>query len=226
MSLACNKKIEKPIGMSSIYGLLADAFRYPDNKSSKLAGNHSHRPGGAEYLEAFDLALAKDACSLREASYATEAMDVLLEDLIRFYSYFGLKREEKAEMPDHICVELEFMHFLSYLEENVKHTAEEVASLQRVQRDFLVRHLVRLALGIREALGVRHAYYSGQIQTCIDLMGEHLTRLNETVGIADMGEYLPSDLMVGSATSCNDQDKGARSMCQCPDQAKCGAGTS
>jgi nitrate reductase assembly molybdenum cofactor insertion protein NarJ len=31
--------------------------------------------------------------------------------LVRFYGHFGLAREERAELPDHVTVELEFMHF-------------------------------------------------------------------------------------------------------------------
>jgi DMSO reductase family type II enzyme chaperone len=219
----CSGEIGNPVSMSRIYGLLADAFRYPSDESSKAASSKSDRPSGAEFLEVFDPALSKDACSLREASYATEDMDVLLEDLIRFYSYFGLKRGESSEMPDHISVELEFMHFLSHMEESVEHTVEDAASLHRAQRDFLARHVVRLAQGIRQALGNRHVYYSGQIETCIDLVSEHLDRLNEAVGFADSDDNLPSGLMVGGAAACSDQSsKSSGSTCQYAGQTQCG----
>jgi len=63
------------------------------------------------------------------------------EDLVRFYNYFNYALEEKfAWAPDHLSVELEFMHFLCYREASAESNA---ASYQLAQADFSQRHLVR-----------------------------------------------------------------------------------
>lgn len=62
------------------------------------------------------------------------------EDLVRFYNYFKYTLGEKfAWAPDHLSVELEFMHYLCYRET----TAEsDLLSYQLAQVDFSERHLV------------------------------------------------------------------------------------
>jgi nitrate reductase assembly molybdenum cofactor insertion protein NarJ len=52
----------------------------------------------------------------RVAAYASEDRSALFDELVRFYAHFGLAREECAELPDHLGVELEFMHFSCWLE--------------------------------------------------------------------------------------------------------------
>lgn len=66
------------------------------------------------------------------------------EDIVRFYNFFKYKLSEKyAWAPDHLSVQLEFMHFLCYREatagsgENV-----DALSYQLAQLDFSTRHLV------------------------------------------------------------------------------------
>lgn len=61
-----------------------------------------------------------------------------------WYKHFGLKMDENEganELPDHLVCQLEFMSWLSHLED----TAEDDGALQRgyrsAQRDFLRRHL-------------------------------------------------------------------------------------
>lgn len=88
------------------------------------------------YATAFEAGLPK--VSLREANYIREGEKVLFEDLFRFYDHFGLDTSSGAlrEWPDHIAVELEFMHYLTWLE------ADESASsapLRLAQKDFLER---------------------------------------------------------------------------------------
>lgn len=62
------------------------------------------------------------------------------EDLVRFYNYFNYKLGEKfAWAPDHLSVELEFMHYLCYREAT---TESDVLSYQLAQVDFTERHLV------------------------------------------------------------------------------------
>lgn len=142
---------------SAIYRVLADAFTYRGAKSSAFAIS------GIDYTTAFDPSMSADACSLRGLPYTQEAQSSLFEELTRFYEFFGLKRDESAEMPDHVSVELEFMHFLTHLESNVADRPEALASVRRAQRDYLRRHLSRLIEGIRRDLKSENA-------SCVELV--------------------------------------------------------
>ena len=63
------------------------------------------------------------------------------EDLVRFYDYFGYRLAERfAWAPDHLSVELEFMHYLCYGEAATEDAPEPY---QFAQIDFAERHLVR-----------------------------------------------------------------------------------
>ena len=63
------------------------------------------------------------------------------ESLIRFDNFFSYSLAEKfAWLPDHLSVELEFMHFLCYREAAV---ADNAISFQLAQADFTQRHLLR-----------------------------------------------------------------------------------
>jgi len=62
------------------------------------------------------------------------------EDLIRFYDYFGYRLADRFSwQPDHLSVELEFMHYLCYGEASGE---DNVLSFQLAQADFSARHLV------------------------------------------------------------------------------------
>jgi len=63
------------------------------------------------------------------------------EEIVRFYDYFGYQLAENfAWAPDHLSVELEFMHFLCYREAQQD---DNQLSYQLAQLDFLDRHLGR-----------------------------------------------------------------------------------
>jgi len=66
------------------------------------------------------------------------------EELVRFYEYFGYTLGEKfAWAPDHLSVELEFMHYLTYGEAlAVSEDGGDPVSFQLAQADFIERHLV------------------------------------------------------------------------------------
>jgi len=65
------------------------------------------------------------------------------EDIIRFYSFFKYKLSEQyAWAPDHMSVELEFMHFLCYREATAGSDEHgDAQSYQLAQFDFSTRHL-------------------------------------------------------------------------------------
>ena len=65
------------------------------------------------------------------------------EELVRFYNYFHYELEEKfAWAPDHLSVQLEFVHFLCFQEASA---GSEVLSYQLAELDFAERHLIRWA---------------------------------------------------------------------------------
>lgn len=62
------------------------------------------------------------------------------EDVVRFYDYFGYVLDEKfAWQPDHLSLELEFMHYLCFRETEA---GADLLSYQLAQVDFAERHLV------------------------------------------------------------------------------------
>jgi len=76
------------------------------------------------------------------------------EEVVRFYDYFGYVLDEKfAWQPDHLSVQLEFMHYLCFREGEVAGHPDAV-SFQLAQADFSGRHLAswvpRLAANVDE----------------------------------------------------------------------------
>ena len=92
------------------------------------------------YSALFEVGSDGPPCPIRE-DLQTGQRSGTREDLVRFYNFFNYKLEEKfAWAPDHLSVELEFMHFLCYREAS---SESDAASYQLAQVDFSERHLVR-----------------------------------------------------------------------------------
>ncbi|MDP6675217.1 MAG: molecular chaperone TorD family protein [Gammaproteobacteria bacterium] len=92
-----------------------------------------------EYSALFEVGGDGPPCPIRE-DLQTGQRKGTREDLVRFYNYFNYKLEEKfAWAPDHLSVELEFMHFLCYREASAE---TDATSYQLAQADFSERHLV------------------------------------------------------------------------------------
>ncbi len=79
-------------------------------------------------------------CPLYGGHYARDRLRTM-EELVRFYNFFGL-RLSPGLMPDHLTVELEFMHYLTFKEAEARAAGGDVESYLRAQKDFLDRHLV------------------------------------------------------------------------------------
>ena len=80
--------------------------------------------------------------SLHEGSYSSQDHKKLMENAFRFYEYFGLnfENQELGNTPDWLISELEFMHYLGFLESRVNDEAKQ-AALQLAQYDFIRSHL-------------------------------------------------------------------------------------
>ena len=117
----------------------------------------ARRPGaGAEevalqYCSHFDPVTGAAAVSLSERDHAACGREALWEDLFRCYTHFGLTFDGGGlgQPPDRLTIELEFMHYLTFLE------ASNPASSRGVvlgEADFLRRHLAAWTPGVRDAL--------------------------------------------------------------------------
>lgn len=165
-------------GRSLTYGRLAQAFVYPQPGCESLLD-------ASDYTEAFDPAASQEASSLREYTYAKEVHPTSLnEELLRFYHFFGLGRSQQALMPDHLAVELEFMQFLSALEVKALERGEDIASLERAQRDFMFRHLRVLVDGIANAQkDIAPPPCRALVEMVKEVVNTDLVRLNNAAGL-------------------------------------------
>lgn len=144
----------------------------------RLPGDHSMNPDlvrgltpsegeydhfESEFIRLFDVGGGGGPpCPLYGGEYTSARMKSM-EDALRFYDFFGLKLSQGAEreLPDHITVQFEFMHFLAYQEVGADlsvrpsrgdHTGSPLRgidsdpiqrSLRLAQADFLDRHLAK-----------------------------------------------------------------------------------
>lgn len=85
----------------------------------------------------------------------------LLEELVRFYSYFGLTAAGSPgnELPDHVLAQLDFLHFLSRCEaECLANGGEGADDYRRARTDFQQRHPVRWTADMIERLQRHHGH--------------------------------------------------------------------
>lgn len=146
-------------GRAGLYALLARSFTYEGAIEGPL------RINGFAFNEAFDPSVNEAAASLREWTYSGGDQSALFEELMRFYGFFGLGRNEQGEMPDHLSVELEFMHFLNFQQTQAEGDAVAQRSLAQAQLDFIERHLLRLVRGVRAGL----ASDNGECRALVDI---------------------------------------------------------
>lgn len=65
-------------------------------------------------------------------------------EVSEFYNFFGLRMsQDKREFPDHICAELEFLHFLTFKEALNEGMEEKLKGYLLAQKDFLELHLIQ-----------------------------------------------------------------------------------
>jgi len=108
------------------------------------------------YLTAFTHVHSAD-CSLYETDYTAARVwrqSQELADLGGFYRAFGV--EERMERPDHVAVELEFLHLLAYKAAwaAATHDREHVRTCERAREAFLADHALRWMPGLLERLEV------------------------------------------------------------------------
>ena len=100
----------------------------------------------SDFISFFEVGQKGPVCPLYESSYKNDkGRKSIYEDLLRFYNHFEIKMSENArELPDLLSAELEFMHYLSFLETGQLEESGPNGprmDLLRAQKDFLSRHL-------------------------------------------------------------------------------------
>ncbi len=111
---------------------------------------HLHADAGVEleatYIATFEVGVPEPPVPLYESAYARSgraARRALLEELVRFYEFFGFELGDTPdEAPDHLTVELEFVAALAQLERLAGERGAPTASFSRARRDMLQRHLL------------------------------------------------------------------------------------
>jgi DMSO reductase family type II enzyme chaperone len=96
-----------------------------------------------EYSGLFEVGSNGPPVPIREDLHRNQPAGVR-EDIVRFYEHFGYGLNEGfAWSPDHLSIQLEFMHFLCFQEAELSASDDEgVTSFQLAQSDFAERHLV------------------------------------------------------------------------------------
>jgi DMSO reductase family type II enzyme chaperone len=118
-----------------------------------------------EYSGLFEVGSQGPPVPIRE-DLQTGQLSGTREDIVRFYDYFGYALDGKfAWAPDHLSVELEFMHFLTYREAEAR---DGVLSYQLAQLDFSGRHLAKWLPALARNVQ-RHAAGSlyGRVVDCV-----------------------------------------------------------
>lgn len=106
---------------------------------------------GSEYRKVFGTFIAAKECPIYETLYgSTDAFQQTrylqeLADIGGFYRAFDLNIEDSRERYDHLSIELEFMHFLTYKEAYAleNHGDEQLGICTNAEKKFLKSHLAR-----------------------------------------------------------------------------------
>lgn len=119
---------------------LAGLLPYP-LQSASVESVEDERAVSLAFSRLFDVVQGLPAVSLLERRYGEKkSQKQLWEDLLRYYNHFGLEFANSAAEggPDHLVNQLEFMHYLSFLQCG---NGDAGGDFRRAQRDFLGNHL-------------------------------------------------------------------------------------
>jgi len=96
----------------------------------------------AAYLALFEVGVPEPPVPLLESAHTQRAVpqEIILE-CVNFYEVLGLRPSGSAFPADHLVTQLEFLAAARYLREG-KTNPDEVACLERLEADFLGRHVV------------------------------------------------------------------------------------
>ena len=119
------------------------------------------------FIQTFDTGAPLPPSPPYEGFYRGEPRTAVLLAVSEFYRHFGLvmsREEGKREHPDHLCAELEFLHFLTFKEaQAIKDENPELLKGYRLaQKDFLELHLIQWVPKFRDRLqgSARFPFYT------------------------------------------------------------------
>jgi DMSO reductase family type II enzyme chaperone len=155
-----------------------------------------------EYTRLFDVGIdGCPPCSLYGGEYTAARMHEL-EELVRFYNYFGLKpanETQEQELPDHITVELEFMHYLTYRQAKTLNASMDATAFLRAQRDFLGRHvgvwINKITARVEKEKSI--AFYNELARVLAHFLDQEMKYLTELVGPIDRTTVSPQTYSSG-----------------------------
>jgi DMSO reductase family type II enzyme chaperone len=134
----------------------------------------------AEYSGLFEVGSQGPPAPIRE-DLQTGQRAGTREDIVRFYDYFGYRLDDRfAWAPDHLSVELEFMHYLCFHEAG---DSDDRLSYQLAQVDFARRHLhawvPQLATAVAEL--APGGFYARVLATLADFVARDLAWQDDTI---------------------------------------------
>ena len=113
-----------------------------EDSGEMLNAQVNYKEFNSEFMRLFEVGLTAPSCSLYESQYIS-GQTTIFKELISFYNFFDLSTAKARELPDHLRIELDFMHFLTFKEVERLHNGMDAGSYVRAERDFLQRHLGR-----------------------------------------------------------------------------------
>lgn len=133
--------------VAGVFASLTEALPYPfgleasESEALRIPARVKEEDLEVEFVRLFEAGPGGPPCPLVEGAWR-EDRKVVLKELILFYNHFGLSYAEGAqdERPDHICLEMEFLHYLTFKEVQALQTGADPSSYRLAQRDFLERH--------------------------------------------------------------------------------------
>jgi DMSO reductase family type II enzyme chaperone len=138
---ARDKSIETAI--ESLFKGLPYSMDWPerDRKALRVLEGVSDDDIEVEFIRLFEAGPGSPPCPLVEGLFRDDRK-AILKELILFYNNFGLSYAEGSmeDRPDHICYQMEFMHFLSFKELHAIKGGKDAVPYLMAQRDFLRRH--------------------------------------------------------------------------------------
>jgi DMSO reductase family type II enzyme chaperone len=139
----------------------------------------------AEYVRLFDVGSGrgKPPCPLYGGEYPLRPRLDVMEELVRFYGFFDLAlSQQDRELPDHLSVELEFLHYLSFRESDAFERGADPSPYQRAQADFIERQVGQWLPVMRGKLEAQAPlpFFSGLVGLTTDVLRADLNCLRST----------------------------------------------
>ena len=150
--------------------LLAEGLPYPLPIAAEgLVSSGGYVELQSEYIRLFEVGpKSRPPYPLYEGERRSGARMRIMEELVRFYEHFGLSLStEERELPDHLAVELEFLHYLTFKEAAALAGRLDPGSYRKAEIDFLDRHPAPYLSAMRAKIVDGHAEPPFEALTCV-----------------------------------------------------------